>query len=87
MDIQDLKKILEPYKNTLVIDNYVVKRLVSVEESEEDYYWVYDSIYDGITKSSCCGIFTPLKGVLSSDQYQKLVNIWNYNVDSDKKAI
>lgn len=82
MDIQDLNKIAEPYINTLVIDNYTIKRLVSVEDGEEDYYWVCDSFFEGITKSSCCGCFTPLKGFLPLEQYQRLVDIWNLNTDN-----
>ena len=53
--LADLKAELEPFKNTLVIDDFdTVVRLVDVIDGEDDYYWVYDS-RKGIYHSSCVG--------------------------------
>jgi len=74
----DLRKELEPYKNTLVLDFFEVVRLVDVVQDEYDFYWVYDS-RDGIKKSSCVTSWKPLKGYLKDSDYDYLVRIWNYN--------
>ena len=75
----DLKAELEPYKNTLVLDHFEVVRLVDVIDGEEDYYWIYDNHIRGVVHSSCCGGWTALKGVLSDEEYGRLVHIWNLN--------
>ena len=77
----DLKTELEPYKNTLVIDNFdSVVRLVDVieDEYEDDYYWVYDS-KKGLTYSSCVCSWIPLKGFIEQEKYDRMVSIWNLN--------
>jgi hypothetical protein len=74
-----LKAELEPFKNTLVIDNLDnVVRLVDVIDDEDDYYWVYDS-KQGIYHSSCVGEWIPLKGFVEQKKYDNLVYMWNLN--------
>lgn len=78
-ELSVLKKHLEPYKNTLVINelNRVV-RLVDVIETEIDFYWVYDTT-KGFVQDSCVGSWIPLKGFLRDNDYKKLVYEWNLN--------
>lgn len=77
--LEDLKAEVEPYKNTLVIDDFSrVVRLVDVIDGDDDYYWVYDS-EKGIYYASCVGGWTPLKGFIEQENYDRLVRIWNLN--------
>lgn len=73
-----LKKELEPYQNTLVLNLFEVVRLVDVIDGEDDFYWVYDT-YKGTVHSSCVGSWIPLKGKIDEDRYNRLVRIWNLN--------
>ena len=74
----ELKKELEPYKNTLVLDFFNVVRLVDVVDGQDDYYWVYDTP-NGLKQSSCVTGWIPLKDRLNNDEYNRLVKVWNYN--------
>ena len=75
----ELKTELEPFKNTLVIDGFnSVVRLVDVIDCEDDYYWVYDS-REGISHSSCCGGWIPLKGFIEKEKYDNMIRTWNLN--------
>jgi len=77
--LSDLKKELEPFKNTLVIgDFYRIVRLVDVVDGEDDYYWVYDTI-NGTCYSTCVGGWIPLKGFIDKDKYDRMVHVWNLN--------
>jgi hypothetical protein len=76
--LEDLKKELEPYCNTLVLDYFEVVRLVDVIDGEDDYYWVYDT-KKGIVHSSCVGGWIPLKGKIEDENYDRLVRVWNLN--------
>lgn len=73
-----LKEELEPYKNTLVLNDFNVVRLVDVIDGEDDFYWVYDS-KKGIYHASCVGGWIPLKNKIDDDKYKRLVNCWNLN--------
>jgi len=76
--LEDLKKELEPYRNTLVLDYFELVRLVDVIDGEDDYYWVYDT-KKGIVHSSCVGGWIPLKGKIEDENYDGLVRVWNLN--------
>ena len=77
--LADLKAELEPFRNTLVIDDFdKVVRLVDVIDGEDDYYWVYDS-RKGIYHASCVGGWIPLKGFVEQEKYDRMVRIWNLN--------
>jgi len=76
----------EPYLGTLVIDDYgELAILTGVVEEEEDNYWTF--IKRGGQKSyqSCCGGWTPLKGIINDRDYQRRVNTWNLN--NEEKAV
>lgn len=78
--LKELMNELEPFRNTLVIDDFdKVVRLVDVVDGEDDYYWVYDDRQQGIRWESCVGSWTPLKGFIQPDRYDRLVRIWNLN--------
>ena len=78
--LKSLKKELEPYKNTLVLDFCKIVRLVDVVEEPEDFYWVYAQWRLGkTTYSSCVMGWTPLKGNLPDKIYKQLVHNWNMN--------
>lgn len=90
-ELQKLKKEIEPYIGTLVLDTFEVKMLSDVIEYDDDFCWVYDT-FDNIKnqKCSCLINWTPLKGNLPDKDYKRLVKIWNLNADtffSDKRAI
>ena len=79
LTLEKLKTQLEPYKNTLVIDDFdSISRLVDVIEDEDDFYWVYDS-KNGIYHSSCVIDWIPLKGFIEQEKYERLVYTWNLN--------
>jgi hypothetical protein len=85
--LEDFKKEVEPYKNTLVL-NYVeftVVRLIDVVERDDDYCWVMDHCGEGIFYLSCCLGFISLKGVIPVEDYERMVSIWNLN--NEIKAI
>jgi len=90
-ELQILKKEIEPYIGTLVLDAFFeVKMLSDVILHDDDFCWVYDT-FDSIEnqKCSCLIKWTPLKNLPDSD-YQKLVQLWNFNAEtfkSNKKAI
>lgn len=73
-----LRKEMEPYQGTLVLDLFDVVRLVDVIDDEDDFYWVYDT-KKGIVHSSCVGGWIPLKGHIQDKSYENLVRIWNLN--------
>ena len=78
-ELEKLQKEIEPYINTLVIDdNYTVSRLVGVDDGEYDYLFVYDS-RRGYYRQSSVGGFTPLKGFIVESEYDRLVKVWNNN--------
>lgn len=83
--LNSLKKELEPYKNTLVLDFFQVKRLVDVIDDGDDFYWVYDN-GRGREYSTCVGLWIPLKGKIDENRYNKLVTVWNLN-SIEKTAI
>jgi hypothetical protein len=83
-NLEELKKELEPYKNTLVIDELDgVARLVDVIDDGYDFHWIYES-KNTIRESSCVCGWIPLKGYIDDNKYQRLVSIWNLN---NNKAI
>jgi len=82
--LQELKKEIKPYINTLVLDLFEVVRLVDVIDGEDDYYWKFDS-QEQIYTSSCVVGFISLKDKLDTKTYENLVRIWNLN--SVEKAI
>jgi hypothetical protein len=77
--LDELKKELEPYRNTLVLDYFKIVRLVDVVDGDDDYYWVLDDSGRGIYWSSCVGGWIPLKGRLKNKDYKELVRVWNLN--------
>lgn len=77
--LEDLKAEVEPYKNTLVIDDFdTVVRLVDVIDGDDDYYWVFES-RNRTYYSSCVGGWIPLKGFIEQEKYDRMVRIWNLN--------
>jgi hypothetical protein len=79
LTLSELKIELAPYVNTLVIDDlHRVVRLVDVVETDEDYFWVYDT-NTGIEYASCVGGWVPLKGFIRTNDYNRMVRIWNLN--------
>lgn len=78
--LAELKEKLEPFKNTLVIDDFdTVVRLVDVvDDVDDDLYWVYDSRNE-IYYSSCVGGWIPLRGFIEQEKYDRMVSVWNLN--------
>jgi hypothetical protein len=78
----ELKKIAEPYRGTLVIDmaSMRVVRLVgvSVDGYDDEYCWVYE--YEDKRYSVSCALgWSPLKGVIPKDDYDWMKGVWNNN--------
>jgi len=69
---------LEPYKNTLVILIDKIVRIYDVIDDDEDYYWVCDN-GDKIEHVSCVISWSPLKNIISDNEYKYILNIWNLN--------
>lgn len=79
--LESLKKELEPYQNTLVIDDgFGVSLLLDVEDGVDDYYWVYAHWKRGVYRATCVGGWSPLKGVIPEKDYARLVSYWNKNI-------
>lgn len=77
---ETLKAELRPYENTLVLDHFEVVNLIDVEDHpNDDFYWVYFSLYRGKYLSSCVGGWVPLKGHIPDDDYERLKYVWNLN--------
>lgn len=80
LTIVDLQKELMPYKNTLVINEWLeIVKLIDVVEKEDDFYWVYETCNHKIVYDTCCGGWIPLKGQLNDKNYEKILNEWNNN--------
>ena len=80
LTLEELKKELEPYRNTLVLDFCEIVRLVDVIEEPEDFYWKYERWSKGKANlSSCVMGWIPLKGNLPDEIYKSLVRNWNMN--------
>ena len=81
--LEEFKKELEPYKNTLVLDNFEVVKVIDIVFDEEDYeyYWVYESLNSKKKTywSSCVGRWYPLKGKIAVEEYNNLERIWKLN--------
>lgn len=83
--LEELKAELEPFKNTLVIDDFHrVVRLVDVIDGKDDHYWVYDS-KKGKYHDSCLGGWMPLKGFVEKEKYDRMFYLWNLN--NTEKAV
>ena len=85
--LNKLKVEAKPYLGTLVIFLTEIRLLkdVVIDEADGEPCWKnYDQNGQG-HYDSCCLSFIPLKGKLNDEQYNKLVNYWNFN--SDYKAI
>lgn len=86
-DLISLKKEMEGYGNTLVLDDFNVVMLLNVEEHKEDFYWVLEKFDDTIYYKSCCGGWLPLLDYLPEDKYTELKNIWEMNKEARRPKI
>lgn len=80
-----LKEELDSYKGTLVLDGFKVVLLLDAVEEEDDFYWVYYHPnrrgYDtSLYLSSCVGGYTPLKGFIPDEDYDRMVKIFELNL-------
>jgi hypothetical protein len=83
IELDKLKSEAEPYINTLVLDDTAkVVRLIGVDGRDDDYYWVFESSGGRIYLSSCVMGWTALKGVIPNEDYERLVRIWNLNLEN-----
>jgi len=73
-------KEIRKHRGELVLDIFEVVRLEGFHEDEDDYYYVFKSLYRGRFYSSCVGEFVPLKGRLSKKEYKELERVWELNV-------
>lgn len=87
LTLEKLKIVVAQNLNNLVLDYFDVVRLVDAEETDEDFYWVYESSVRGIYRSSCVGSWIKLKGLIADKDYNYLVRIWNLNSRSEVKAV
>jgi hypothetical protein len=78
--LESLKQELEPYKDTLVIDElWTVAKLIDVIDGDDDYYWVLISPKRGKYHATCVGKWIPLKGKIDDEDYERLERIWKLN--------
>jgi len=84
-NFEAFKLEIEPYKNTLVINDLdEISCLIDVTDKfESDYFYIYDSSRlwekQEFSYQSCVGGFIPLKGFISEKNYNRMVSIWNLN--------
>lgn len=77
---EELNKQVDPYRNTLVIDQMVfeVVLLEGVTEiPQDDFYWMFRSFKEGQYLSSCVMNFIPLKGIINDEDYYRMKNMFN----------
>ncbi len=75
-------KLLDQYKDTLVLYMFDVRMLRDlVDKPYDDYYWVYEDHIGNRSLASCVGRFIPLKGRLTNDEYEKLEKQFYMNLE------
>lgn len=75
-----IMKEVDKHRGELVLDIFEIVRLEGFHEDEDDYYYVFRTLYKGVIRSSCVGGFTPLKGRLRKKEYKELERVWELNV-------
>lgn len=73
------KEDLKTHRFEFVLTEFKVVKLIDVWDGEDDYYWIYQNWGGSISFSTCCGSWTPLKGVLPDDEYDRIVKSWSLN--------
>jgi hypothetical protein len=88
--LEELRKEMEPYKDSLVLNMFEVVKLEGVEYDEgddqwpSDFFWVYRQLDGKVLWSSCCGKWIPLKGKLNKKDYNNLERLWDLNYHEAK---
>lgn len=88
--LDELRKEMEPYKDTLVLNMFEVVKLEGVEydpgdeEWPDDLFWVYRQLDGKVLWSSCVGKWIPLKGKLNKKDYNNLERLWDLNYNEAK---
>lgn len=84
-NIKEFNNEIELHKNELVIDNFIIARLVDVDDEEDgEFYWGYNG-FEGMSnesnfyQASCLCKHILLKTFLPDDEYNNLVHYWNLN--------
>lgn len=89
--LEEVRKEIEPYKGTLVLDWDKVVLLKDVARDERDVYYVFGERSghreSKVYWSSCVCNFIPLKGYILEKKYQDLVRMWNLNNDDENQAV
>jgi len=83
LTFEQLQRETEPHINTLVVMNFKVVLLLGVVEDDEDWYYkVCENLSMGNDRhylASCVMGFIYLKGRIATDEYDRMVHIWNLN--------
>lgn len=82
------RKLLEEeqkYANSLVLDGFkvVLFLLVDLEDNEDNWY-IFREMHQGLYRSSAVGQPIFLRDKLAKEEYEELVRIWNLNNNSYK---
>ena len=78
---QEILEYIEKHKGELVLSHHEAVRLVGFDEDEDDYYYVVHSLKSGKYLESCVGSLCPLKGFLPDEEYDKLVRVFDLNIE------
>ena len=79
-----LKKQLENYKISLIINLFSIMLLIDIKEEDDDYYYVFEQLDWSL--SLCSAVSKPifLKDNIQNIDYTRLVEIWNLNSRNTK---
>lgn len=67
------------YKDTLVLDCFDLVIFRDIIDWEDDYYYLYERLNWEKYESSAVIWFSPLKGRLSKEEYERLERLWDFN--------
>ncbi len=77
------RQFVNVYRNTLVLDDFHIKKLVGWILEPEDMYYVLIDNYE-YELASCVGKLIPLIIHLPKSEYSRLLNMWDLNKDALK---
>jgi hypothetical protein len=86
-NVYDFNDISKLYKNTLVIHCLDIVKLIDIEEDEQDYYFVYETLKKGKFSSSIIIDFIPLIDSLPKDDYESIQSMWDLNYEEVEENI
>lgn len=75
--LEEYKKIVEPFKQKLVLDGLGVVKLIGVMETEKGFCWILESNDVGVYEQPVSTKWIPLQGSIKDEYYKMLEDFWN----------